>query len=135
MSYAFKASLAAAIMLVSAGCSPNADRVKATITTIDRTCDIVETTYAGAEKVPTSSRTYTDACSSIEEWSTVKKKRNKRVSGKATVHVAYTAPSDGSYQTGEFHLTGRDDEFYELKAGDEVEILVSKTDPTKMRKA
>ena len=48
------------------------------------------------------------------------------------VHVSYTAPQNGSYQTGEFTLTGHDDAFYSLRAGDEVEILVSKSDPTKI---
>ena len=56
-------------------------------------------------------------------------KRKMDVDGKAVVKVSYTAPQDGSYQTSELRLDGRDDEFYSLKAGDEIEVLVSNDDP------
>jgi hypothetical protein len=117
----------------AAACSPTADKVKATVTTIDRTCDFVETTFEGKKAM--SSRGYTDSCSSTDEWAKVREKRNKKVSGRATIHVSYIAPADGTEHMGEFKLTGRDDAFYELKAGDEVEILVSKSDPTRIRQA
>ena len=134
MSEAFKRSVAAMVVVVFVvGCSPNADRVKATVTTIDRTCNFIETTTSPDGRK--TARGLTDSCNSTGEWASVKEKRNKRVSGKATVHFSYTAPADGSYQSGKFELTGRDDLFYEIKAGDEVEILVSKTDPTKFRRA
>ena len=126
---------AVAVMIIVAGasaCSPNADKVSATVMTIDRTCDFVETTYEGKKAV--EQRGYTDSCSSTDEFAKVREKRNKMVSGRATVHVGYTAPKDGSYQTGEFKMTGRDDDFYSLKAGDTIQILVSKTDPTKIRR-
>ena len=55
------------------------------------------------------------------------------VAGKAVVKVSYTAPQDGSYRTGELSFDGRDDQFYKLKAGDELQILVSNEDPTKIR--
>ena len=116
-----------------AGCSPTADRVKATVTTIDRTCDFVETSFEGKKAV--SARGYTDSCNSTDEWAKVREKRSKKISGHATVHVSYLAPQNGSPQTGEFKLTGGDDAFYEVKAGDEVKILVSKSDPTKIRQA
>jgi hypothetical protein len=35
---------------------------------------------------------------------------------------------------GELRFDGRDDEFYRLRAGDQVDILVSNSDPTKIRK-
>jgi hypothetical protein len=114
-----------------AACSPNADKVKATVMTIDRTCDFVETTFEGKKAM--SARGYTDSCSSTDEWSKVREKRNKQVSGRATIHVSYVAPADGAEHTGEFKITGRDDAFYEIKAGDEIDILVSKTDPTRIR--
>jgi Neuraminidase (sialidase) len=106
---------------------------KATIESIDRSCDFVETTYE--DKRATSSHGYTDSCSSTDEFDKIKKKRNKMVSGRATVHVNYTAPNNGSYQTGKFTMNGGDDDFYTLKAGDSVEILVSKSDATKIRRS
>jgi hypothetical protein len=133
MTVTLQRPLAAMIFLACAGCSPTADRVKATVTTIDRTCNFVETTFEGKKAV--SARGYTDSCNSTDEWAKVRKERSKKVSGRATIHVSYVAPMDGSAQTGEFKLTGGDDAFYELKAGDEVEILVSKTDPTRFRLA
>jgi Flp pilus assembly protein TadD len=133
MSIALRRPLAAMIILACAGCSPTADRVKATVTTIDRTCDFVETAFEGKKAV--STRGYTDSCNSTDEWAKVREKRNKRVAGRATLHLSYVAPQDGSQQTGEIKLTGGDDAFYEIKAGDEIEILVSKSDPTRIRQA
>jgi len=115
------------------GCAPNAKRTTATITTIDRNCQIVETVYEG-EKAK-SSRVYEDACKSIDEWEKVRAKRTKDVAGKAVVHLTYTAPQTGQLQTGEITFDGHDDEFYKLKAGDEVQILVSDADPARIRKA
>ena len=106
----------------------------ATITTIDRNCDIVETSYDGDYKRK-SSRIYRDRCNTIDEWDKVRAKRDKDVSGKAVVHLSYTAPQNGSSQMADLVFDGHDDEFYRLKAGDEVKILVSNSDPTKIRKA
>ena len=117
----------------AAACSPTADKVKATVTTIDRTCDFVETTFEGKKAI--SARGYTDSCNSTEEWAKVREKRNKKIAGKATIHVSYVAPADGAEHTGEFKITGGDDAFYEVKAGDVIEIFVSKSDPTKIRQA
>jgi len=133
MNIAFQQHLAAVVLLACAGCSPTADRVKARVTTIDRTCDFVETTFEGKKAV--SARGYTDSCNSTDEWAKVRKERKKHIAGRATVHVSYIAPADGSIHSGEFKLTGGDDAFYEVKAGDEIEILVSKTDPDKIRQA
>jgi len=133
MRFALGRPLAAMIILACSACSPTADRVKATVTTIDRTCDFVETTFAGKKAV--SARGYTDSCNSTDEWAKVREKRDKRIAGRATLHLSYVAPLDCSQQTAELKRTGRDDAFYEIKAGDEIEILVSKTDPTKIRQA
>lgn len=57
------------------------------------------------------------------------------MSGKAVVHLYYNAPQDGEPYTGELVFTGHDDDFYRLKAGDELHMLVSNSDPTKIRKA
>ena len=65
----------------------------------------------------------------------VKTKHDKRIVGNAVVHLDYTAPQNGQEQMGELRFTPRDDEFFDLKSGDQVKILVSKTDPAKIRKA
>ena len=124
-------SLLALAGCMLAGCSANADRAKATVMYIDRNCQIIETAYDQDYK-PVDSHTYTDACNSIDEWEKVRAKRDKIVSGTAVVHVSYTAPQSGQPKTGELKFDGHDDEFYRLKAGDEIEILVSHSDPTKI---
>jgi hypothetical protein len=117
-----------------AGCSPNAQQTKATVSYIDRKCQIIETEYDENYKRK-GSRACTDSCNSIDEWDKVREKRNKVVDGSAVVHVSYTAPQNGQSQTAELNFNGRDDEFYRLKAGDEIDILVSNSDPTKISKA
>ena len=111
----------------------NYSPAKATVYLIDRKCNIVETTTA--EDGRTTARGMTDDCKSVAEWETVRDKRTKTVSGKAAVKINYTAPQDGTSQTSELHFDGRDDEFYELKAGDEIDILVSNADPSKVIKS
>ena len=117
-----------------AGCVPNAERTTATITFIDRTCEIVRTAYDEDYKKIGSS-TFKDSCNSIDEWDKVRTKRNKIVDGKAIVHLSYVAPQNGQSENGELTFDGRDDEFYRLKAGDQIAILVSKADPTRIQKA
>jgi hypothetical protein len=81
----------------------------------------------------------TDSCDSTGEWDKVREavrdKRRKKIAGSETVHLTYTAPQDGSYRTAELKFSGGDDEFYQLQAGDEVHILVSNSDPSKITKA
>jgi hypothetical protein len=106
---------------------------KASVFLIDRKCDIIETvTSPDGHK---SSSTYNGECKSIDAWDNAAAKRNKKIAGTSTVKVSYTAPKDGSSQTAELHFTARDDEFYDLKAGDEINILVRNDDPTKITKA
>jgi hypothetical protein len=102
----------------------------ATVYEIDRKCDIVETTtsFDGKKSV----RSYNGECKSIDAWQSAAAKRDHSISGRATIKVSYTAPQDGSSQTSELHFTSRDDEFYDLHAGDEVKVLVSNADPTKI---
>ena len=108
--------------------------VTATISTIDRKCQIIETKYDADYKAKESS-THTGDCNSVEEWEKVKTKHDKRIVGNAVVHLDYTAPQNGQEQMGELRFTPQDDEFFDLKSGDQVKILVSKTDPAKIRKA
>jgi hypothetical protein len=106
---------------------------KASVSMIDRTCDIIETeTSPDGHK---SVRTYNGECKSVDAWDKAKAKRDKTISGKAVVTVSYSAPKDGSYQSAELRFDSRDDEFYDLKAGDEINILVRNDDPTKITKA
>ena len=83
-------------------------------------------------------RGLSDSCSTTDEWDQQRdtiRKTGKRFSGEATVHLSYTAPQDGGYRTADLHFTGQDDEFYDLQAGSEINILVSDSDPSKIRKA
>jgi hypothetical protein len=107
---------------------------KASVFLIDRKCDIIETeTSPDGHK---SSRTYTGECKSVDDaWDKAEAKHDKKIAGKAVVKVTYIAPKDGSSQTAELHFTARDDEFYDLKAGDEINILVRNDDPTRITKA
>ena len=105
---------------------------KASVYLIDRKCNMVETTTEATGR--TAARGYIDDCKSNEEWESVREKRNKTVAGKAVIHVNYTAPQDGSSRTSKLEFDGRDDEFYELKAGDEIDVLVSNSDPSQVIK-
>ena len=117
-----------------AGCSANAAHAKATVLYIDRKCKIIETAYDQDYK-PVDSQTYTGACNSLDEWEKVRAKRTKDVAGTAVVHVTYTAPQNGQVETGDLKFDGHDDEFYRLRAGDEIDILVSNSDPTQIASA
>lgn len=126
-----------------AGCGMAGLPAQATVTTIDRTCDIIETITrdiddprgSGVKLKAQEMKSIKGECKSAAEWDEVRTKRTKLVQGTAAVHVDYRAPQDGSYHSATLNFTGRDDEFYELKAGDTVAILVSAKDPTKIRKA
>ena len=124
-----------------AGCGGPGLPAKATVTLIDRKCEIIETIKnqeidprGKPIKVQMEVNHSTGECKSVDEWEEVRKKKSKRVDGTAAVHVSYQAPQDGSFQTGTLKFTGRDDEFYELKAGDTIDILVAEDDPKRIRK-
>jgi hypothetical protein len=125
-----------------AGCGSPGLPAKATVMTIDHECTIV-TKYDpsmgaseanGIKVAPVELDQRKGECKSVDEWQEVRKKRSKDVDGTAAVHVEYQAPQDGSYRTGTLNFTGRDDEFYELKAGDTIDILVAEDDPARIRK-
>lgn len=128
----------AAVVLVAAvsigGTADNWQPVKATISTIDRKCQIIETKYDQDYRAKESS-THTGDCNSVGEWEKVRAKHDRTIAGNAVVHLQYTAPQNGQDEMGDLRFTPRDDEFFELKAGDEIKILVSKSDPAKIRKA
>lgn len=123
------------------GCAGGELPAKAMITTIDRKCEIIETITrevddpraSGHKIMAKEQNSTTGDCDSVEEWAEVRAKHNRKIAGTADVHVDYQAPQDGSYHNATLTFTGRDDEFYSLSAGDSVDILVAKDDPTKIR--
>ena len=138
--YRIYGASAAVVFIAGAGAYKAMDRAanwqpaKAQVSYIDRSCKIIRTTYDENYK-PTDKQSFTEACNSIDEWDKVRKKRNKVVDGTAVVHLSYVVPQNGQAGTAELKFDGRDDEFYKMKAGDEVEILVNNSDPSKIRKA
>lgn len=129
--------LIAGIGVVSVSNAGHYKPAMATVSTIDRTCDFIETrTDPTGQK---SSSELTDSCNSTDEWDKarddVKAGRRKKISGSETVHFSYAAPQDGSYRTAELKFDGGDDEFYDLVAGSQFKILVDDQDPSKIRKA
>ena len=118
--------------VTSADRGMNYEAAMGSVYLIDRTCNFIETTTSPDGRK--TARGVKDSCISSDEWATVRTKRDKIVSGKAVVHVSYIAPQDGSSRTSKLHFDGRDDAFYDLKAGDQIDILVSKEDPEKIIK-
>jgi hypothetical protein len=105
----------------------NYEPAKATVFLVDRECRFTRE-YTGGKK-----ETVTESCNSTDEFKSIASapdgKRKMDVDGKAVVKVSYTAPQNGSYQTSQLRYDGRDDEFYRLKAGDQIDVLVSNDDP------
>ena len=139
MSYSGYGALAAIGFVVIMGGYSVADRgmnytaAKASVFRIDRTCNFVSTVKeSDGREVATGLQ---QDCSATDEFRKIagQDKRSMDVAGKAVVKVSYTAPQDGSYRTAELRFDGRDDQFYKLKAGDELPILISNEDPAKIR--
>jgi len=106
---------------------------KASVYEIDRKCEIIETRTSFDGKK--SSSTYQGECKTADDaWDKAKAKHDKTIAATATIKVSYVAPQDNTSQTGELHFTSRDDEFYDLKAGDVVDVLVDNKDHTKIIK-
>lgn len=109
----------------------------ATVTTIDRSCTIIEKSYKrdfDGEKVPGSEeevRRYKGDCNEIDDWEEVKRKRSKSIDGSADINFVFVGP-DGKQHNGTLTFTGRDAEFYDLKAGDPIRIKVAKDDPKRV---
>lgn len=126
-----------------AGCGAPGLPAKATVTLIDRKCEIIETIKHQVEdprgnvvKLQAQEMNRkTGECKSVDEWAEVRRKRTKDIQGTATVHVDYQAPQDGATHSGTLNFTGRDDEFYKLNAGDTIDIIVAHDDPARIRKA
>jgi len=109
--------------------SSNYPPATASVFKIDRECDFTETTTDSSGSK--TARGLSDACDFTGDWDKVRTERSKKISGRATVYVQYVAPQDGQSHTAERKFTGRDDEFYEIKAGDQLKVLVRNDDPDK----
>jgi hypothetical protein len=96
----------------------------ATVEKIARTC-LLEDTQTGA--------TMRGDCGGRAFFNAQAYRNGKRedINGDAVVSIMYTAPQDGSFQSGRLNFTGHDDQFYELKAGDRIPIRVDRKDPAR----
>lgn len=109
----------------------------ATVTTIDRSCTIIEQTMPEDPEIRARTKdrpiqsTRKGDCNEVEEWAEVKRTKSKRVEGEAEIHFVYAGP-DGKQHSGSFRFTGADDEFYDLKAGDPISVRVAKDDPKRV---
>ena len=107
----------------------NYGAAQATVFRIDRECGFTREYEDGKQEQ------IRQDCGATDEFKAISRsgKRTQDIDGTAVVKVSYTAPQDGSSRTSELKFTGRDDEFYKLKAGDEIGILVSNEDPNAIR--
>ncbi|MCY7280899.1 MAG: hypothetical protein LH610_08400 [Sphingomonas bacterium] len=139
MSAAGYGALAAIVLVIAVGAAgaidsqSNYQPAEATVYRIDRSCSFTRTHDGGpgnqvAEGIEQD-------CSATNEFKKIASasKRPMDVAGDAVVKVNYTAPQDGSSQSGELKFDGHDDQFYALKAGDRLKILVANKDLTKIR--
>lgn len=139
MSAAAHGGLAAIVIVVAVGAAgaidstSNYKAAEATMFRIDRSCSFTRV-YEGEPGEQRAEGIEQD-CSATDEFKKIASatKRHMDVAGDAVVKVSYTAPQDGSSQTAELKFDGHDDEFYSLKAGDKVRILVANKDLTKIR--
>jgi hypothetical protein len=135
MSYSLWGGAAAISFIAVIGITTAVDRgmnyseAKATVFRIDRECKFDRHYEGGKTELGIA-----EPCDTTDEFKRIASapKRPKDVDGKAVVKVSYTAPQDGSYRTSSLHFDGRDEEFYKLKAGDEIAVLVRNDDPSKI---
>lgn len=132
----FRLLLAAAPAALLGACSSGVPTT-AMVTTIDRSCTIVEQRMpedpdlaARTQGRPIQSTRKGD-CHEVEEWAEVKRTKSKRVEGEAEIHFVYTGP-DGKQRNGSLRFTGADDEFYDISAGDSLPIRVAEDDPERV---
>jgi hypothetical protein len=134
-------ALGAIVLVVAVGVANAIDvtgnyaPAEATIFRIDRNCSFVRTYEGATPPGQPKAETIKQDCSATDEFKAVASatKRTKDVDGTAVVKLTYTAPQDGSSQTGELKFDGHDEQFYKLRAGDRVKILVANKDPSKIR--
>jgi hypothetical protein len=134
MSYSGYGALGALGFVVVMGAYNMADRgmnwtaAKGSVFRIDRECGFTRVYEGGKQEA------VRESCNSTDEFGEIARsgKRAKDVDGTA-VGRGVADLDDGSARTADLRFDGRDDEFYKLKAGDEVAILVNNEDPAKIR--
>ncbi|MEO7786735.1 MAG: hypothetical protein ABIR77_02775 [Sphingomicrobium sp.] len=112
-----------------AGCDGNSVPATAIVVTIDRMC-----TFIAEDPTHTKSE---EECGATPEFRALADKGvpKRKIEGHETMHVTYVSPVDGSTLVGDLHLTGRDNQFYTVNAGDQIAIRIKKDDPTRIRRA
>lgn len=96
--------------------------VSATVERIDRTCLLVDNDTGASGYGSCGQRAFFNKQAFANG-------HREDLEGTAKVTLFYTAPQDGSFQSGSLKFTGHDDAFYDLKAGDPLPIRVDKADP------
>ncbi|WP_344695490.1 hypothetical protein [Sphingomonas rosea] len=111
---------------------------QAMVTSIDRTCMIVERKAAGSvtdrmgkERVVADQRTYEGRCDEVDGWAEEKAKRSMTIDGKAAIHLSYTGV-DGKSHTATVNVTGQDPEFYDVSTGSTVDIRFDPENPERV---
>ena len=136
------AGLTAASVLL-AGCDSNSVPVDGTVVSVAYKCryDIQgDDARALAERAkrgdtPTDAEMFGD-CSSDPDFLAARADfdANKtRFSGKAKVRVSFISPVDNSSVDGEVEFDGDDREFYTLRNGSPIPLMVNKTDHSRIR--
>ncbi len=119
-----------AIVVIAGGSSYNrsANYVATTgkVFGIERLCKFNVKNGAGRSSVEE------DRCDSTDEFEHIGDQPAQKIEGKAKLHISYTSPIDKSDQTSVIELDGGDDAFYKIHRDDTVQILVSKSDQTKI---
>ena len=139
MSAAGYGALGAIVLVVAVGAAGAIDTTSnykptdATVYRIDRTCSFTRVYEGGTEKKRPEQ--VKQDCSATDEFKKIagEAKRSIDVDGKAVVRVSYAAPQEGSSRTSELKFDGHDEEFYKLRAGDTLKILVANKNPDKIR--
>jgi hypothetical protein len=126
--------LLAALPAVLLGACSKGVPATATITSIERTCTIVERSLPDDPEVAARAKgrmiqsERKGRCDEVDEWAEVKQSKSKKIEGEATIHFAYAGP-DGKQHVGSFEVTGADDAFYALSLGDSLPIEFDEDQP------
>ena len=129
-----------AVALVVPACGPSDYvTIDAEILRIERTCSfsITKTTTEPTGRTSREMSSDDSDCDSTPEFETVRttaKAQRKRVAGKGVATLEYTPPGASEPVTGEIKLDGGDDEFYDWRRHDHVQIMMSKSDPKRIHR-
>jgi hypothetical protein len=73
-----------------------------------------------------------DRCDSTDEFEHMRDAPRQKIVGKAKLHISYVSPIDKSDHTSVIEVDGGDDNFYKIHRDDDINIRVSKSDPSKI---